>query len=74
MHRLRHNSESHYETNGAVGAVADKTSVWTAIFDYEATGEDELSLQKGDKVEVLSTDSKISGDEGKQTCIGETLC
>lgn len=37
---------------------------WTAVFDYEATADDELSLQKGDLVEVLSRDSMVSGDEG----------
>uniref|UniRef100_A0A672SR77 mitogen-activated protein kinase kinase kinase n=1 Tax=Sinocyclocheilus grahami TaxID=75366 RepID=A0A672SR77_SINGR len=39
-------------------------SLWTAVFDYEASGEDELSLQRGDVVEVLSKDAAISGDEG----------
>ncbi|XP_067125231.1 mitogen-activated protein kinase kinase kinase 10-like isoform X2 [Centruroides vittatus] len=37
---------------------------WTAIYDYEATGEDELSLRRGEQVEVLSKDAKISGDDG----------
>ncbi|XP_043917845.1 mitogen-activated protein kinase kinase kinase 10-like [Protopterus annectens] len=37
---------------------------WTALFDYEASGKDELTLRKGDLVEVLSKDSAISGDEG----------
>lgn len=37
---------------------------WTAIFDYEAKREDELTLRKGCQVEVLSYDSHISGDEG----------
>lgn len=36
----------------------------TALYDYEAQGEDELSLRKGQIVEVLSEDAKISGDEG----------
>lgn len=36
----------------------------TALYDYEAQGEDELSLQKGQVVLVLSEDAKISGDEG----------
>lgn len=27
---------------------------WTAVFEYEASAEDELSLRKGDVVEVLS--------------------
>ncbi|XP_061599599.1 LOW QUALITY PROTEIN: mitogen-activated protein kinase kinase kinase 9 [Cololabis saira] len=38
--------------------------VWTAVFDYEATAEDELSLRRGDLVELLSQDSLVSGDEG----------
>lgn len=38
--------------------------VWTAVFDYEASADDELSLRKGDLVEVLSKDSLVSGDEG----------
>ncbi|XP_074091930.1 mitogen-activated protein kinase kinase kinase 9 [Macrotis lagotis] len=37
---------------------------WTAVFDYEAAGEDELTLRPGDVVEVLSKDSQVSGDEG----------
>jgi len=39
-------------------------SQWQAIYDYSAQGEDELSLVKGDVIEVLSKDYKISGDEG----------
>lgn len=35
-----------------------------ALYDYGAQGEDELSLRRGQIVEVLSTDAKISGDEG----------
>lgn len=42
----------------------DTKSLWTAFYDYEAQGEDELSLRKGEVVEVLSKDAKISGDEG----------
>lgn len=37
---------------------------WTAIFDYEATREDELTLRRGEKVHLLSRDSRISGDDG----------
>ncbi|XP_066535361.1 mitogen-activated protein kinase kinase kinase 21 isoform X2 [Hoplias malabaricus] len=39
-------------------------SLWTAAYDYEASGEDELSLRRGDVVEVLSKDAAVSGDEG----------
>ncbi|POI26579.1 hypothetical protein CIB84_009671, partial [Bambusicola thoracicus] len=38
--------------------------LWTAVFEYEACGEDELSLRPGDVVQVLSRDSQVSGDEG----------
>lgn len=36
----------------------------TALFDYDAQGEDELSLRRGEIVEVLTKDVKVSGDEG----------
>ncbi|XP_078085591.1 mitogen-activated protein kinase kinase kinase 21 isoform X2 [Mustelus asterias] len=49
-------------------------SFWTAVFDYEASAEDELSLRRGDVLEVLSTDAKVSGDEGWWTGkIGERV-
>ncbi|CAN0397818.1 unnamed protein product [Lampetra fluviatilis] len=38
--------------------------LWTAVFDYEASAEDELTLRPGDMVEVLSKDSEVSGDVG----------
>ncbi|KAH9369356.1 hypothetical protein HPB48_018780 [Haemaphysalis longicornis] len=38
--------------------------LWTAAYDYEASGDDELSLQRGQTVEVLSKDARISGDDG----------
>uniref|UniRef100_T1JJC8 mitogen-activated protein kinase kinase kinase n=1 Tax=Strigamia maritima TaxID=126957 RepID=T1JJC8_STRMM len=49
---------------GENGREDSKKVLWTAIYDYEAQGEDELSLRRGEVVEVLSKDSKISGDEG----------
>lgn len=39
-------------------------ALYTAIYDYKAQGEDELSLRRGEIVEVLSTDATISGDDG----------
>ncbi|XP_006122106.2 mitogen-activated protein kinase kinase kinase 21 isoform X2 [Pelodiscus sinensis] len=39
-------------------------ALWTALYDYEASGEDELSLRRGDVVEVLSRDAAVSGDDG----------
>jgi hypothetical protein len=44
--------------------VVHPKSRWYAIYDYQAQGEDELLLNKGDVIEVLSKDYKISGDEG----------
>lgn len=41
-----------------------RLSVCQALYDYDAQGEDELSLRKGQLVEILSRDVKISGDEG----------
>jgi hypothetical protein len=35
--------------------------LWTAIFDYDAVRDDELTLERGTQVQVLNTDS---GDEG----------
>ncbi|XP_072107123.1 LOW QUALITY PROTEIN: mitogen-activated protein kinase kinase kinase 9 [Mobula birostris] len=49
---------------GTAAAATYANLYWTAVFDYEASAEDELSLRKGDVVEVLSKDSKVSGDEG----------
>ncbi|KAM8834220.1 LOW QUALITY PROTEIN: mitogen-activated protein kinase kinase kinase 9 [Synchiropus picturatus] len=45
-------------------AAAAAGGSWTAVFDYEAAAEDELSLRRGDLVAVLSQDSLVSGDEG----------
>ncbi|XP_059159379.1 mitogen-activated protein kinase kinase kinase 11-like [Physella acuta] len=39
----------------------DQSPLWTAIFDYEAAREDELTLRRGTQVQVLSVDS---GDDG----------
>uniref|UniRef100_A0A673BSL0 mitogen-activated protein kinase kinase kinase n=1 Tax=Sphaeramia orbicularis TaxID=375764 RepID=A0A673BSL0_9TELE len=50
--------------SAAPGAGPAATGFWTAVFDYEATADDELSLRRGDLVEVLSKDSLVSGDEG----------
>lgn len=49
---------------GAAAQQPEPPRLWTAVFDYEATAEDELSLRRGDLVEVLSKDSLVSGDEG----------
>lgn len=37
---------------------------WKAIYEYQAQGEDELTLRKNDLIEVLSKDYVISGDDG----------
>uniref|UniRef100_A0A8D0L3E6 Mitogen-activated protein kinase kinase kinase n=1 Tax=Sphenodon punctatus TaxID=8508 RepID=A0A8D0L3E6_SPHPU len=48
----------------SLGPSGTSCPLWTALYDYEANGEDELSLRRGDVVEVLSKDSAISGDDG----------
>ena len=40
------------------------TNAWIAVYDYDATADDELSLNFGHPVEVLSTDFAVSGDTG----------
>ncbi|XP_003222932.2 mitogen-activated protein kinase kinase kinase 10 [Anolis carolinensis] len=56
------------ETQDSIGAwntgPMTPNPVWMAVFDYEATAEEELTLRRGDRVEVLSKDSTVSGDEG----------
>lgn len=42
----------------------DNSLQYTALYDYEGMGDDELSLHRGDVVLVLSKDWKISGDPG----------
>ncbi|NXX48805.1 M3K21 kinase, partial [Tricholaema leucomelas] len=49
---------------GAAAAGRSPCPLWTALYDYEASGEDELSLRRGDVVEVLSQDAAVSGDDG----------
>jgi len=36
----------------------------TAIFDYEAGHQDELTLRRGAQIRILSKSSRVSGDEG----------
>ena len=51
--------------SGLSGSSVDGNVVWmTAIFNYDAQEDDELSLRPGVQVKILSKDSKISGDEG----------
>uniref|UniRef100_A0A6I8NB41 mitogen-activated protein kinase kinase kinase n=1 Tax=Ornithorhynchus anatinus TaxID=9258 RepID=A0A6I8NB41_ORNAN len=53
------------EGEGAAGWGAPLAGpFWTAVFDYEAAAEEELTLRRGDRVEVLSQDCAVSGDEG----------
>nr|XP_032646627.1 mitogen-activated protein kinase kinase kinase 21 [Chelonoidis abingdonii] len=48
----------------SAGGSGPSCPLWTALYDYEANGEDELSLRRGDVVEVLSKDAAVSGDDG----------
>lgn len=54
-------SSSSASSSGSASAGA---GLWAALYDYEARGEDELSLRRGQLVEVLSQDAAVSGDEG----------
>lgn len=49
---------------GPPQTIGSALPLWTALYDYNAQGEDELSLRRGHIVYVLSKDSSISGDEG----------
>lgn len=51
-------------TNSQSAVDQPSPNLWTALYDYEAQNEDELSLTRGMVVIVLSEDSAISGDEG----------
>nr|XP_058165509.1 mitogen-activated protein kinase kinase kinase 21 isoform X2 [Dasypus novemcinctus] len=51
-------------SSSAAAAGAGGGRLWAALYDYEASGEDELSLRRGQLVEVLSQDAAVSGDEG----------
>ena len=57
MNSNENNSSKNNETDSS-------TIVCTALYDYEAQGDDELALRRGDIIEVLSQDVNISGDEG----------
>ncbi|XP_018394167.1 PREDICTED: mitogen-activated protein kinase kinase kinase 11-like [Cyphomyrmex costatus] len=57
-------SPSHGTHSSSQSRQDNSITIFTALFDYVAQGEDELSLQRGETVEVLSKDTKISGDDG----------
>ncbi|XP_007936671.2 mitogen-activated protein kinase kinase kinase 21 [Orycteropus afer afer] len=57
-------SSSSASSCGSSSAAAGAGRLWAALYDYEASGEDELSLRRGQLVEVLSQDAAVSGDEG----------
>lgn len=61
---LRSNGDTpnHHHNYHAADPLA--STLRMALYDYDAQGEDELTLRKGQIVEVLSEDAKISGDEG----------
>lgn len=62
-HATVHNAAT-ASTAATAAPGAPSQPLFTALYDYEAQGEDELSLRRGQIVYVLSKDSNISGDEG----------
>ncbi|XP_042201365.1 mitogen-activated protein kinase kinase kinase 10 [Callorhinchus milii] len=56
-HHHHHHHLPHHPPTG-------RALLWTAVFEYESTAEEELTLRRGDRVEVLSKDVNVSGDEG----------
>ena len=49
-----------------ISTISGENPTWTvtAIFDYDARREDELTLRRGEQVKIISKDAKISGDDG----------
>lgn len=62
--QVEHRSHHHHPSHIHLHHRPPPPYLRTALYDYDAQGEDELSLQTGQIVEVLSEDAKISGDEG----------
>lgn len=50
--------------SAASGMKINDGSIFTAIYDYDAKMEDELTLRRGNTVTVFSKDPSISGDQG----------
>lgn len=63
-HQHQQLQELQEPANGLDDTDVGNGSLWTALYDYEAQGEDELTLRRGQIVIVLSTDSEVSGDVG----------
>ncbi len=47
-----------------MSSIRTPRQLYTVVYDYEAKEEDELNLEVGEVVEVISKDREISGDEG----------
>jgi len=68
---LRRPAQTWKDRAVSLGAVSDRV---IAIFDYDATRDDELTLRRGMLIQVLSRDSRISGDDGWWTgCIDDRV-
>jgi len=68
---LRRPAQTWKDRAVSLGAVSDRV---VAIFDYDATRDDELTLRRGMLIQVLSRDSRISGDDGWWTgCIDDRV-
>lgn len=63
-HQLSIATSSIIDDDSTGSGQSTQNPLWTAMYDYDAQNEDELSLRCGHIVLVLSKDSNISGDEG----------
>jgi hypothetical protein len=58
------NSAFNSESEEANITSTKNNNIYTVLYDYVANQEDEISLDKGTQIMVLSKDPKVSGDEG----------
>lgn len=55
---------SNHQNSGSPEVSPKELMFCTALYDYEADDLDELTFKAGDRIEILSRDQEVSGDEG----------
>lgn len=58
------NNEVTSRSNESTTTLVGSYDMCIALYDYETTEEDELAFKANDRIELLSKDPAISGDEG----------